>query len=101
MDNKPKMYQNKTSKIFHNNREVYTSYDKKSNTDDNNVFINNNIRNKINNIVNSNNFIYSKMVHIVIDNEVILRKIVGVYGDNVVTIDNEYIPINNIKDIYV
>ena len=41
------------------------------------------------------------MVHIVIGNEMIIRKIIGLFGDNVVTIDNEYIPINNIRDIYV
>ena len=100
MSEKPKMYQNKVSKEFHNNRLVYNSYDNNRNSY-NEVIDSNEIRKKINNIVNANNFIYSKMVHIVIGNEVITRKIVGIYGNNLITIDNEYIPIENIKDIYL
>ncbi len=95
---KPKMYQNKVNKVFHNNKEVYTSYDKK--IVNNNIDIND-IRKKINSIINANNFIYSKMVYIVINGEVIMRKIIGIYGDNLITIDNEYIPISNINDIYI
>ena len=96
---KPKMYQNKVNKEFHNNRLVYTTYDKNKVSVNDSININD-IRNKINKIINSNNFIYSKMVYIVIRGEVIMRKIVGLYGDNLITIDNEYIPITNIEDIY-
>ena len=32
--------------------------------------------------------------------EVLTKKIIGVYNNNLVTIDNEYIPIELIKDIY-
>ena len=94
------MYQNKVSKEFHNNRVIYTSY----NNNDNNekkVINTNEIRKKINDIVNSNTFIYSKMVNIIIGNDTIKRKIVGIKNNSLVTIDNEYIPIDNIKDIYV
>ena len=97
--NKPKMYQNKVNKEFHNNMSVYTSYG------NNNKVVNNidsgDIRKKINNIINANNFIYSKMVYIVIIGSTIMRKIIGLYGDNLITIDNEYIPITNIEDIYI
>ena len=97
--NKPKMYQNKVNKEFHNNMSVYTSYG------NNNKVVNNidsgDIRKKINNIINANNFIYSKMVYIVINGSIIMRKIIGLYGDNLITIDNEYIPITNIEDIYI
>ena len=98
MKEKPKMYQNKVSKEFHNNKLVYTSFDKQNNdirygTGD--------IRKKINEIINSNTFIYSKMVHIIIGNEVISRKIIGIYNNSLITIDNEYIPIDNIQDIYI
>ena len=100
--NKPKMYQNRVNKEFHNNKVVYTSFDKSNHLEKyNEVVDSNEIRKKINNIINSNSFIYSKLVHIVIGNEIILRKIVGLYNNNLVTIDNEYIPIDNIKDIYV
>jgi len=98
MKEKPKMYQNKVAKEFHNNKLIYTSFgndnfDIRYDTSD--------IRKKINDIINSNTFIYSKLVHIIIGNEMITRKIIGVYNNNLITIDNEYIPIDNIKDIYI
>ena len=96
--NKAKMYQNRVDKVFHNNKEIYMTSDNNYN---NVVFTSNEIRKKINDIINSNNFIYSKLVHIVINGEVVLKKIVGIHGDNLVTIDNEYIPLSNIEDIYI
>ena len=102
MEDKPKMYQNRVNKEFHNNRQVYTSYDNKNNSlNKDNILNINDIRKKIDNIINANNFIYSKMVNIVIGNDTIKRKIIGIYNNNLITIDNEYIPIDNIKDIYV
>ena len=98
---KPKMYQNRVNKEFHNNKTVYTSYLEEDNKVVNDINLENDIRKKINNIINSKTFVYSKMVHIVIGNEVIMRKIIGLFNNNLVTIDNEYIPIVNIKDIYV
>ena len=98
MTEKPKMYQNKTNKVIHNNMAVYTSFDKKNELI---KYDTGDIRKKINDIISSNSFIYSKLVHILIDNKIIMRKIIGVYNDNVMTIDNEYIPINNIQDIYI
>lgn len=103
MSEKPKMYQNRINKEIHNNKLVYSSFDNdnKINNIYSEVVDSNEIRKKINNIINSNNFIYSKMVHIVIGSEIITRKIVGLYNNNLITIDNEYIPIDNIKDIYI
>ena len=99
MSEKPKMYQNRVNKEFHNNKLIYTSFDK----DKNSVikYDTADIRKKINDITNSNSFIYSKLVHIIIGNETITRKIIGVYNNNLITIDNEYIPIDNIQDIYI
>lgn len=98
MDNKPKMYQNKTIKEFHNNRSIYMS----SNKYDSRPIIDkvNDIRKKINDIINSNSFIYQTRVNIVIGNDTITRKIIGIFNNNLVTIDNEYIPLDNIRDIY-
>ena len=97
MDNKPKMYRCDKVKEFNNNRMVYASYN------DNNINLfndTNDIRSKINNIFNSSNFIYRTKVNIVIGNQILSKKIVGLYNNNLVTIDNEHIPINIIKDIY-
>ena len=98
MKEKPEMYQNRVNKEFHNNKIVYTSFDKNVRIKQ---YTGDEIRKKINNIINSNSFIYSKLVHIVINNETITRKIIGIYSNNLITIDNEYIPIDNIEDIYV
>lgn len=98
MKDKPKMYQNRVNKEFHNNRLIYMSSNKE---DDKNILGISDIRKKINDIIGSNTFIYSKLVHIVIGNETITRKIIGIYNNNLITIDNEYIPLDNIRDIYI
>ena len=100
MNDKPKVYQNRVDKEFHNNKMMYASYDSKNDTYKQ-VMDSDNIRKKIMNIISSYDFIYSKMVHIVIGNEVIKKRIIGIENNNLVTIDKEYIPIVNIKDIYV
>ena len=96
MSDKPKMYRGCVDKKFNNNRSVYTSYS------DNNIkmYDNGDVRKKINDIFNSNNFIYRTKVNIVINNQIITKKVIGVYNDNLVTIDNEHIPINLIRDVY-
>ena len=94
MKEKANMYHNVINKKINNNRMVYASYS-------NNNKSNDNVREKINNIINSNNFIYSKMVNIIIGNDIIKRKIIGIYNNSLITIDNEYIPIDNINDIYI
>ena len=97
MDNKSKLYRCDRNKIFNNNRSVYASYEE----DNSNIVYNSNdIRKKINNIINSLDFIYTTKVNIVLDKETINKKIIGIYNNNLVTIDNEYIPIELIKDIY-
>lgn len=94
---KPKIYQNREYKEFHNNREVFMSTDKDLTKM---VWDSNDIRKKINDIIDAPNFIYRANVNILIGNDIIQRKIVGIYNNNLITIDNEHIPIDTIKDIY-
>ena len=94
---RPKMYQNKENKVFHNNREVFMSTDKHY---VDKVLDTNDVRKKIMDIIDSNNFIYSKAVNIVIGGQIIVRKIIGIRNNDLITIDNEYIPIDNISDVY-
>ena len=94
---KPKMYQNKIDKVFHNNKLIYMSSDKKNNI---RVEKLDDIRNKIDRIINDSSFIYRTRVNIIVNNQVISKKIIGVVNDNLVTIDNEFIPIDSIQDIY-
>lgn len=92
----PKMYHNNERKVFNNNKRVFTSYC------DNQISIKSvdEVRKKINSYINSNDFIYRKKLKLVIDNQVIEKKVVGIVGNNIITIDNEYIPIEKIKDVY-
>ena len=101
MEDKAKIYQNRVNKEFHNNMKIYTSYNEKVVGKDNKITNVSDIRKKINDIVKSDGFIYSKLVNIIVGDDVIKRKIIGIVGSSLVTIDNEYIPIENIKDIYV
>lgn len=94
MDNKSRMYQNSVNKVFNNNKKVYFSYDDKNKKDYNDI------RKKINSIINRNDFIYTTKVNIVIDSVVYIKKIIGIKDNNLVTLDNEYIPIDKIDDIY-
>ena len=101
MNNKAKMYQNKINKVFNNNMTVYNSYDKNYYGYEDSILNTVDVKRKINDIMKANNFVYCKLVHIIINDEDIVRKIIGVNNNSLITIDNEYIPIDNIKDIYV
>lgn len=98
MNDKSTMYHNKINKEINNNELIYTSYGSNPNTI---KWNNEDIRKKINNIINDNNFIYSKLVNIVIENEIIKKKIIGIDNNYLITIDNESIPLDSIKDIYI
>lgn len=55
---------------------------------------------KIDNIFNAPDYVYKADVTIVTDTEKIRKRIVARNNNNVITIDNEYIPIAIIRDIY-
>ena len=97
MSDKPKMYRGEVKKDINNNRSIYASYSDKFEVKS---YDNSDVRKKINDIFSSNTFIYRTKVNIVTDNEVLTKKVIGVYNNNLVTIDNEQIPINMIRDIY-
>lgn len=97
MSDKPRMYRGEVRKDINNNRSIYTSYGDKFEIK---TYDNSDVRKKINDIFNSNTFIYRTKVNIVMDNEILSKKVIGIYNNNLVTIDNEQIPINMIRDIY-
>ena len=94
---KPKMYQNKIDKVFHNNKLIYMSNNNKKEINPHKVA---DIKNQINNILNDSSFIYRAKVKLLINGETVSKKIIGLNGNNLVTIDNEYIPIETIEEIY-
>jgi hypothetical protein len=97
------MYHNKIDKDLNNNERVFSTLD--SNNIYTNSFINNRnnltVEQKIVNIFNSPNYIYKIDVVIVTDNNKVIKRIIGKNKNNLITMDNEYIPINTIRDIYI
>ncbi len=99
----PKMYQNKINKSIDNIQKVYSTINHHSDELRN---INNrhystvSIDKKIEDIFNAPDYVYKADVHIVTDTETITRRIVARNQHHIVTIDNEYIPISLIRDIY-
>ncbi len=106
MNELPKMYHNKIDKNINNNERVFSTLNNDNiinNT--NNSFINNRnnltVEQKIVNIFNSPNYIYKIDVVIVTDKYKEVKRIIGKNNNNLITMDNEYIPINTIRDIYI
>ena len=107
----PKMYHNTIDKDINNNEKMYsTMYNSTMNNNDrkisnNDIFINNKnnytVEQKIYNIFNSPNYIYKIDVTIVTDKGKTNKRIVGKTKTNLITMDNEYLPINTIRDIYI
>jgi len=110
----PKMYRNSIDKEINNNEKIFSTmyngvYDVFDNRENrsNNINLNNKKKNnytveqKIANIFNSPNYIYKIDVVIVTDNNTLNKRIVGKTKTNLITMDNEYIPISTIRDIYI
>ena len=99
----PKMYQNKIKKDFSNIQKVFSTM-----YEDRNIEVEENtktdmytVEQKIYNIFRSPTYIYKADVVIITNNGKLEKRIVGKNRNNLITIDNEYIPINDIKDIYI
>ena len=107
----PKMYRNKIDKEIRNNEKIFSTiynYEKnfieKEDRSTNPTITSKKtytVEQKIANIFNSPNYIYKIDVVIVTDSETKAKRIVGKTKTNLITIENEYIPINIIRDIYI
>lgn len=105
----PEMYHNNINKNINNNSCIFSSLiDKKVEQKDNLNLKSKTIKKddwftieqKIFNIFNAKDYIYKADVTIVTDEQTIKKRIVGKNANNLITIDNEYIPISIIQDIY-
>lgn len=106
----PKMYRNKIEKEITNNEKIFSTMfnnvnhtfkkeeDRKIKIDNRNNYT---VEQKIANIFKSPNYIYKIDVVIVGDKGKQTKRIVGKTKTNLITMDNEYIPINTIRDIYI
>lgn len=105
----PKMYRNKIEKEICNNEKIFSTIYNKSNdikiTTEENIKVekknNYTVEQKIAKIFNSPNYIYKIDVVIITEKEKTNKRIVGKTKTNLITMNNEYIPINSIKDIYI
>ena len=103
MSDLPRMYHNKIEKDLNNNKKVFSTLEKEEERSSININNKNNytVEQKIYNIFNSPNYIYKIDVVIVTDTSKEIKRIVGKTKTNLITMDNEYIPINTIRDIYI
>lgn len=98
----PKMYQNKITKKIDSIQKVYSTFEDRNtnNYKETKKYSNISIDKKINDIFTSSDYVYKADVTIVTDTDTIKRRIVARNNNNLITIDNEYIPISLIRDIY-
>ena len=99
----PKMYHTKINKPISSIQKIYTSINNKNdNSSDSNNLKNwgISIDKKINNIFSSYDYVYKADVTIITDNDILKKRIIARNNNNLITIDNEYIPISIIRDIY-
>lgn len=110
MKEKGNMYKSPIDKEINNSQKVYSTLYENQNNNSNNS--NNSMKIKKNNIdyrsidrkiydiLHSNNYIYKANVTIVLKDKTINKKIIGKTKDKLITMDNEYINISDIEDIY-
>ena len=101
----PKIYQSELNKV-HNNREVFDSLkeendNKPSKTKTTINYDTLSVREKIKELINQNSYIFNTKVKIIINNTEKECQIAGVVNNHIITMDNEIIKIEDIKDIKI
>ena len=99
----PKVFQNNLTHPVQNNRDVYYSKMKDVNTkeESKHSIRGNTVYEKIQNMFASPIYVYKIDVEIVLTNgKRIVRKVIGSQQGQLITIENEFIPISQIQDIY-
>lgn len=95
------MYHNKINKTVNSIQKVYSSMENHKNNElRQNKYSSISIDQKIEQIFKEKDFVYKADVEIITDTETIKKRIVARNQNNLITIDNEYIPISIIRDIY-
>ena len=93
----PGIFSNKINKKLNNNDEYFVS----NNSNINYKLSKEEVKEKINNILNSSDFVYRVNVLIALKDKNITRKIIALKDDNLLTIDGEYIKLDDILDINI
>lgn len=95
-NNFPKVYANKIDKKIDNSQEFTTVNDRQTKP-----LTKLELEKKISNIFKSDKYIYKIKVEIVTDKGIKEKLLVGKNNKGLITIDNEIINIDSIKDIYI
>ena len=96
----PKMYHNKINKPISSIQKMYTTINCNNDFKNDIKYPSISIDKKIANIFNSSDYVYKADVTIITDNDTLHKRIIARNKNNLITIDNEYIPISIIRDIY-
>ena len=102
----PKVFANSLGEIHNNNTVFYSVENNELNSDRNSEKKENikklkgiTVAQKINEIFNSPYYIYKAEVDITLDSGKVTKKIIGKNQQNLITMENEVIPIETIRDI--
>ena len=94
----PKIFHNELTSKLNNNKKIYNSLD-----DNKEIKIENkkelSVREKVKNLIKDNNYIFNKKVILVFDNLEKETYIAGVVNNHIITMENEIIKIDDLKDI--
>lgn len=93
----PSIFSNKIDKKLNNNEDYFVS----NNNRNIEQLSKEDINNKINNIFSSYDFVYRINVVISLKDRDITKKIIGKKDNNLITIDGEYISVDDILDIKI
>ena len=108
----PNIYKNPAIKKVKNNKEVFDSL-KEENTSivnsndlkmplkDDSYYDNLSVYEKIKELINQNSYIFNTKVSLLIDDKEKICQIAGVVNNHIITMDNEIIKIETIKDIKI
>lgn len=97
----PKMYQTKINKPINSIQKIYSSINNADTKGEaRGKYGDISIDKKIDNIFNSYDYVYKADVTIVTDEGTVSKRVVARNKNNLITIDNEFIPISVIRDIY-
>ena len=96
----PGIFAGKVDKKTGNNEDVYySSHEVRESVQQGKINDSRNVNQKINDIFNSPNYIYKADVIIKTNSGEVTKRIVGKNATHLITIENELIPLTEIKDI--
>ena len=100
---KNKVFHNKLDKDIGNNQKSFSIFDDKKKNIKDDVTLNDDltVKEKIEKLFNRNGYVFNVLVEIVTSKKIYHTKIAGKVNNHLITLDNDIICINDIRDIIV